>query len=94
MKTTRGISSIRSISAYRSAHDLINDYGFLPEHLSADADFCNFLRHFDDYEDRQYFCVNDNTIIVADAIDGTVFGSFSAEKVIEIIVNDYEENEK
>ena len=70
---------IRSVSYYSSAFDLLEAETVLPE---MDEDFCGFLRSFDDYEAFAYFCINNETVIVADSINGDII---SAEKLSDFL---------
>ena len=85
------IENVRSISAYSSASELIEENGFLPDQLSADEDFCGFLRSFDDYEAIAYFLVNDDTVLCADSISSDLFSVCSVDEFINGIVEQYKE---
>ena len=63
---------IRNICQYMSAWDLLENECVLPSFEDYGADFLDFLRYFDKYECIQYFCIDAETVVVADAINGDV----------------------
>ena len=85
------LGTVEQISAHNSAYELVDEYGFLPKELQDNQDFCDFLRHFDDYECFCYFCVNDSTIICADSLNGYVISVCSADELITGVLQEYEE---
>ena len=84
------IENVRTISAYSSASELIEDYDLLPAALSANEDFCDYLQSFDDYEAVAYFCINGDTVLCADSVNGDLFSVCSADEFIKGIVEQYE----
>ena len=88
-RTIPGI--IKQISAYSSAHEMIEEHDLLPKELQDNQDFCEFLQNFDDFECFGYFCVNDDTIICTDRINGDVISICSAAELIAGIKEQYDE---
>ena len=57
-------------SYYRSAYELLDSETVLPE---LEEDFELFLRSFDDYESIGYLCLNNETVLFCDDINGSIF---------------------
>lgn len=61
---------LRSVSAYRSAYELLHNETYVAEEES--EDFLDFLRHVDDWETISYFCINGDSVLFCDSINGQV----------------------
>ena len=85
------LGTVKRLSAYDSAYELLEDNSLLPENVQDDQDFCDFLRSCDDYECIGYFCVNDSTIICTDNVNGDVISVYSADELIAGLKEQYEE---
>ena len=80
---------ISSIEAYSAVYDLLKENGFLPPNI--EGDFCDYLQHCDDFEAVAYFCVNYDTVLCADSINGDLFSVCSADEFINGIYKQYKE---
>lgn len=76
---------LRSISVYSSAYDLLSAETVLPD---LDDDFDGFLRHFDDFETTEFYCINHEYVITT--IDGDFVGAELLDDVLPNIREYYE----
>ena len=67
--------SIRSISAFSSAWEVLEDYVSDRRLSDLTADEREALQHVDDFESYSYYVLNGHTVIVCDSITGDVIDS-------------------
>ena len=66
---------VKNISVYSSAYDCLMEESFLPGEITREEkDFCDFLRHVDDWESINYIVINSETVVFCDSINGDVGG--------------------
>ena len=70
---------IKRIWNFRTAHDLfLAETNFLT--YEKDKSFIDFIINYDDFEDKEYFCINDEQVVVADGCTGNVLFIDSLER--------------
>ena len=69
------LRELKTLCAYDSAYDLLETETLFLNDM--DRDFIYFLRHVDEWESFQYFCVNGEFVIVADSISGDIISHHS-----------------
>lgn len=85
------LKTVKRISVYGSAYELLQESDLLPEGVQNDTDFCDYMRCCDDYDCIGYFCINDSTIICTDNINGDVISVCSADELLTGLREQYEE---
>ena len=75
MMTGRVLRHLERISAYQCAFDLLEDNAVLPDNKH----FLRFLRHVDDWENYQYFCLNGEIVVLCDSVNGDVLSFDTVE---------------
>ena len=82
--------TIKSISAYRSAYDLlIYETDFLQDREN--DDFLHFLHHCDDFESIEYFCLNGEMVCVSVSCNGDVLHIDTMEQFLQSLKDYYAE---
>lgn len=79
--------ALSTLNYYTSAYELLDNETILPE---IDADFLGYLRTFDAFDSIVYFCLDSETVIYADRINGDVYGIDSIDDMLQNIKNYYE----
>ena len=82
---------LKNISVYSSAYDCLMEESFLPGEITREEkDFCDFLRHVDDFEPISYVVFNSETVVFCDSINGDVSGFLSLSAFLSELQAEHE----
>ena len=82
------LNAIQSICFYDSAFELLEEETILP---NLDPDFLDYLRTFDAFEGVRYACLNHDTVLYLDSVNGDLLGSLPLGDVLDSIREYYGE---
>lgn len=81
---------VRRVSVYSSAYDCLFDESDTWGEIAGKKDFCDFLRHVDDWESINYVVFNSETVVFCDSINGDVYNFLSLSAFLSELQAEYE----
>lgn len=92
MLSAQGVlRNLKNVSVYSSAYDCLMEESFLPGEITGEEkDFCDFLRHVDDWEPISYVVLNSETVVFCDSINGDVSGFLSLSAFLSELQAEHE----